>query len=48
MKKSRPAIVGIELDGIHGLGPYWSVMQRLIPCHIAPRSGYAPSAPPMQ
>ena len=33
------AIVGIQLEGIHALGPYCSVTHRLIPCHIAPRSG---------
>lgn len=48
MKKSRPGIVGIQLLGFQGVGPYCSVTHTLIPCDIAPRSGYAPSAPPMQ
>ena len=48
VKKSRPGIVGIQVLGSQALGPYFSVTHRLIPCHMAPRSGYAPSAPPMQ
>src|SRR4051812_19441002 len=47
-KNNRPGRVGIQLDGTHVLGPYCRVTQRLMPCHMAPRFGYAPSAPPMQ
>jgi len=38
-KNSLPGRVGIQLEGTHSLGPYWSVTHRLMPCHIAPRSG---------
>jgi hypothetical protein len=39
MKKSWPGIVGIHVDGSHGVGGWPSVMQSEHDCHDAPRSG---------
>src|SRR5687768_13851440 len=45
---STPAIVGIHVLGSQGVGSCPSVMHNEQDCQLAPRSGYTPSAPPMQ
>src|SRR5687768_8383291 len=49
MNTSTPGIVGIHVLGSHvDGGSCPSVMHSEHDCQLAPRSGYTPSAPPMQ
>lgn len=45
-KKSRPGCIGMNVDGIQGVGSCRSVIHNESPCHIIPRPK-VPSAPPM-